>query len=297
MERSRSVAVGTTLLGLLAIAATAGFYADRSAPGAGGSTSGPGATASWNEQVGFPAWLIENFLLVAFAGAGLALLVGAALVAWFRGREGLAAMARLLARVTGAGLLVGLFYVGVRHLYEYVAEEPTQPPPVDGGATGGAPGAGSGGTGGAAADGGITTLVVLAAFLGLFLLFTYYALQRRRGESHAGGTSASRKRTAVETGEGDRDGPAVDVTDVPQSNAVYRAWREMATRAVDGDATVTASEVARAAVRSGLDRDAVATLTDLFEEVRYGDRAATDERERRAKAALRAIEDGREAGS
>ena len=74
------------------------------------------------------------------------------------------------------------------------------------------------------------------------------------------------------------------------SNAVYRAWYEM-TAALDvaDPETATPGEFADAARGAGLDTDAVADLTTVFEAVRYGDEPARDY-EDRALAALRAIE-------
>jgi hypothetical protein len=74
-------------------------------------------------------------------------------------------------------------------------------------------------------------------------------------------------------------------------NAVYEAWSEM-TDALDvaDPATSTPREFERAAVDAGMDPDRVADLTDLFEAVRYGDEPPSDDHERRAVEALRAIE-------
>jgi hypothetical protein len=51
----------------------------------------------------------------------------------------------------------------------------------------------------------------------------------------------------------------------------------------------TPAAVAEEAVERGLPEDAVAELTDLFREVRYGEAEPTEERERRAKEALSRI--------
>ncbi|WP_254273578.1 DUF4129 domain-containing protein [Haloarcula marina] len=74
-------------------------------------------------------------------------------------------------------------------------------------------------------------------------------------------------------------------------NAVYRAWTEM-TAALDvPDAeSATPGEFAAAAREAGMDPEHVATLTDLFEAVRYGDRSVTEDRARRAERALRNVE-------
>lgn len=75
-------------------------------------------------------------------------------------------------------------------------------------------------------------------------------------------------------------------------NEVYRAWAEMTEHlAVEHPESSTPAEFAAAAVDAGMASDDVRELTDLFEEVRYGDREVTAERERRAADALRRIEE------
>lgn len=75
-------------------------------------------------------------------------------------------------------------------------------------------------------------------------------------------------------------------------NEVFRAWAEMTTHlAVEHPESSTPAEFAAAAVDAGMDPDDVRELTDLFEEVRYGDREVTETREQRATAALRRIEE------
>lgn len=81
------------------------------------------------------------------------------------------------------------------------------------------------------------------------------------------------------------------VSDATVDNEIYRAWEEM-TRQLDvpdEDAT-TPREFARVATEAGLSSRDVAELTELFEDIRYGGRTATDEREQRAVAILRRIE-------
>ena len=71
-------------------------------------------------------------------------------------------------------------------------------------------------------------------------------------------------------------------------NEVYRAWAEMTEYlAVDGPESSTPAEFAEAAIDAGMAPDDVRELTALFEEVRYGTEAATEDRESRAVAALR----------
>lgn len=75
------------------------------------------------------------------------------------------------------------------------------------------------------------------------------------------------------------------------SNAVYRAWVDM-TEALDvqNRQSTTPGEFAEAAIEAGMKPRDVEALTQLFEDVRYGDAAVSDERERQATDALRRIE-------
>lgn len=97
--------------------------------------------------------------------------------------------------------------------------------------------------------------------------------------TYAIGRAAGRAADRIETG-----------TDV--ENEVYRAWVEMTRHLeVDHPESSTPLEFARAAEAAGMDRDDVDELTEQFERVRYGGAAVTEERERRAVAALRRIEE------
>lgn len=74
-------------------------------------------------------------------------------------------------------------------------------------------------------------------------------------------------------------------------NEVYRAWRQMTEHLeVAAPETSTPGDFAREAIAAGMSTDDVMALTELFEEVRYGDRYPTDERERAAVETLRNIE-------
>jgi hypothetical protein len=93
---------------------------------------------------------------------------------------------------------------------------------------------------------------------------------------------------------GDVAGEAADRIEGPADveNEVYRAWREM-TGLLDvaSPESSTPAEFEAAALGAGMSRSEVATLTDVFREVRYGGREPTPDREERAVEALRAIED------
>lgn len=74
-------------------------------------------------------------------------------------------------------------------------------------------------------------------------------------------------------------------------NEVYRAWAEMtAELEVDRPHSSTPGEFASVAVDAGMVPEDVDRLTKLFEEVRYGGRAPTEDRERTAVETLRRIE-------
>ncbi|AUX09808.1 hypothetical protein AArcSl_2183 [Halalkaliarchaeum desulfuricum] len=74
-------------------------------------------------------------------------------------------------------------------------------------------------------------------------------------------------------------------------NEVYRAWREMTELLeVSDPETSTPEEFASAAIEAGFGKRDVYLLTRLFEDVRYGKREPSPERERRAIRTFRRIE-------
>jgi len=77
------------------------------------------------------------------------------------------------------------------------------------------------------------------------------------------------------------------------SNEVHRAWLSMvSTTGIDEPQRRTPSECATAAIEEGHDPGAVQTLTETFEEVRYGGKPVTDERRERARKGLDRIGGG-----
>lgn len=153
---------------------------------------------------------------------------------------------------------------------------------------------GSGG-GGAAAGGTPVVSLLLFGVLGVAFVVAVALLFRSTGD-HAPATtaeSASPEEARMEA-IGRAAGRAADRIegDADADNAVYRAWKEMTgSLDVPNPAASTPAEFADAAVEAGMTRGDVAELTGLFESVRYGTAAPTDDRESRAVAALRRIED------
>lgn len=153
---------------------------------------------------------------------------------------------------------------------------------------------GSGGGGGGTATPLPAESTALLAALGLALVAAAALLVRATGDDDPGQPS-----TADESGHasaaaiGRAAGRAADriERDAPADNAVYRAWREMAGHLEVADpATSTPAEFADAAVEAGMAPGDVDELTALFEDVRYGGRDPTEDREERAVDALRRIE-------
>ncbi|SNZ04973.1 protein of unknown function [Natronoarchaeum philippinense] len=154
----------------------------------------------------------------------------------------------------------------------------------------------SGDSGGPVGDGNLFATAGLVAALLIGLLAVAGAEYIPDGDDD----QQSRRESAADADDADaaaigeaagRAADRIEATDDGFENEVYRAWREMADGVdVGSPRTSTPAEFAAAAADAGLDPDRVEELTDLFEAVRYGDRAVTEERERRAVEALRGIE-------
>ncbi|EMA65140.1 hypothetical protein C461_14900 [Halorubrum aidingense JCM 13560] len=164
------------------------------------------------------------------------------------------------------------------------------------------PESGEGGSGlGGAGEGAVSAPELLFALVVVVaLLASAVALLAAAGDddSATGGSAAdeddaterSPDLAAVGRAAGDAAGRIEGSPDA--ENEVYRAWRDM-TEALDVDrpASSTPAEFASAAVAAGVDEEPVDELTAVFERVRYGGEDATADRERRAVAALRRIEE------
>jgi len=166
----------------------------------------------------------------------------------------------------------------------------------EGAAGGTGPAGGRGGLG----AGALFALVVIAALVasvGVLLLSLAATTRRRAGSGAAAENDPDEPEPDLAT-VGRTAGQAADrIESSDADNEVYRAWRDMtAVLDVDRPASSTPAEFAAAAVDAGVDEEPVETLTEVFERVRYGGADATDDREQRAIAALRQIEERHGAG-
>jgi hypothetical protein len=167
-------------------------------------------------------------------------------------------------------------------------ESGAMPGPADGG-SGPAPGNGSetiaggdGSSGGGESDqatneetesdgdGFDPLLIALAAGLLAALLYRY----RDRLPWFGGSTEDTSTETDSE--------PAWEPSPPPDANVVFAAWDALMRNVdVENTRTRTTHECANAAAKTGMDPNAVETLTRTFEEVRYGRRPVTDDRRQR----------------
>lgn len=306
MRTERVLVAGVVVLGILALGATAASYGPAESVSVSGAEeatggegeSGPGLRA--DERAGvtetllLPGWLVENFILLTFGLGTLLFVLGAVVVTWLEGVDGLK---RVLSMI-GEALTSGVIYLVLLGFLVWLvfgftgegielASGPT--PESDGGAGGGPPAEEAAETDGRS----VPYAYVLVA--GLVLLGVGWLYLFTRDDSDGDGSSGGGADADVVSADSDVRSAGLpsreSVSDVPPSNPVYRAWREMATDVqASSDASLTANEVAAAAAERGFDGDAVRTLTRVFEEVRYGDRPVTDDRERRATSALESID-------
>jgi len=184
--------------------------------------------------------------------------------------------------------LVYLFFqlAGAPDIPEAPMEEPDEPPDVLEGAGG--------------EDEGTTPPVstptlALVVLLAIAIAATAIALFGRRDEEgreevEGGGRDGRGAEAAAIGGAAGRAADRIEVREA-FDNEVYRAWREMVDPLeVRRPETTTPGEFEAAAVEAGIGREDAAALTALFEEVRYGGREASGDRERRAVETLRRIE-------
>lgn len=298
MQRDRLLVFALALLAVLAFGAAAATLDSATGSGVGGDADGVGVGSGdegfsmgglpANETVpesgvDIPPMLLQvvTTLLIVVAVLGFALMLY---------DEGVTVLARLAVAVVLGALLAALISLLIRA--------------ASGAGSGGLfgtgsfslPGGGSGGTG------DLTTRVVtdpsvaLAAVLGVAVLVAAAVLVRATDDSEVEPGREPAEEESPSPGAaavGRAAGRAADriENDAAVDNAVFRAWREMTDDLDVPRGTTTPGEFADAAVDAGMDPADVRELTGLFEAVRYGGQAADAERERRAVAALRRIED------
>ena len=287
MNRRTVEAAVIAVLCILAVAVGAATLTSPTASGEGGdglfgAGDGDGSFAppeEHEEPEGAPEIpLLDEFLLVLVVVALLALL-GYLFVYWRRALRLLVVIAVVAAVLIAATMLLLEFV-------DTTGEEPAPPaePELPGGGDGAS---GDGGDTGSTAPTPLAVLGVLVlALVGVALVLFGTA----RGD-HASDQEVADSADAAAVGRA--AGRAADRleegTDV--DNEVYRAWREMTgLLEVTNPETKAPREFATAAVEAGMDPKDVDELTRLFEDVRYGGRAATDEDERRAIDVFRRIE-------
>ena len=316
MQRDTAVAIVLALLALLAIGAAGATLENPAATGSdsgvgggsgggigsddGGNVSGGdmpsgGGMGSWAGAIGGNCMsalqtLPAKLLLVGFV-------VGVSGYVWWR-TESLG-----IAAVTAAlyGPIVWLMWFALAGCQTLRGTRPTSQSPMNqtGTATGNSPG---GSLGNAAETALSQPSFLIVVVLGILVVAAIVLLYVATADDVV--EAAIRDDPDEEEAEelqpdiaavGRLAGEAADRIETGDSfdNEVFRAWVEMTEHlAVKHPESSTPAEFATAAVDAGMDPDDVNELTDLFEEVRYGDHAVTAERESRATEALRRIEAG-----
>lgn len=281
------------LLAVLSLAVAASTL-DRTAEGTGGSgigdTEGTGV-GDTNFGISIPDWgpNVDNPLLSDLVATVFALLVVVgsivAVVAFYL-EYGL----RGLAGVVVASVVLAFLIAGFAGLFEGLGSSLPSVPEENNSSL-----LPSGGSGDAGDEAGTPSRAppVLAGVFVLALLAGGLLLVRATGDDARSIEPAEPEPPEAEQ-LGRVAGEAADriVRGAVTDNEVYRAWREM-TELLDvaNPAANTPAEFADAAVDAGLDPEDVDELTALFAEIRYGDRPVTEDREERAVAALRRIEE------
>lgn len=141
----------------------------------------------------------------------------------------------------------------------------------------------------------ILGIVVAAAFLLLVVAALVTTVRRQSSGMEAAQEATEAQSSHDLAGVAQVAGEAADRIEGGEAdpgNAVYRAWQDMTNHLdLPNAKTATPAEFRAAALDAGMSRAHVATLTDIFREVRYGGEEPTPDREENAIEALRAIED------
>lgn len=306
MATQRVLAAMVVLVGVVALGAAAAGMDDPQranpsevvgeGPGDGPGRSGTGDAPGGEQGVmaAVPGWFAEWFMIVA---AGLFSVIGAIVMAYIVWTDRLDGLLFLLGQVRDVALGVGalavflvvIIWFGFDFSTFTGTPEVAQPDPGGGGQPQQDQATGTG-----------LPPVVVAVGVVLVAAAAIVAVHRLRRSDDEDEPAEAQLDLDVDEGAGEPSTPpasAKGLVEQAPDNPVYRAWYDLATTVgLAHERNRTPGEIAEAAVQQGLPSDAVATLTNVFSEVRYGHRPVTDERERRAKSALQSIDGpGREA--
>lgn len=295
---NRTVAAALALLAVLSLGAAAATLDTATAGGSGGAGAGDASSVGSGGEFSFGGYNISDSSstpprLPPIVGQILGLLLALFFVLGFvqflreHGVRGVVTIG-LLGLVLVGGLWLLLYGVGA----------------LDGMFEQGRSGLGSSGTpslpGGSqqgpedAASPVTDPPTVLFVLFGIVLLGAVALIARSTGDDLADPDlpeeSTGPTDVAAVTRAAGRAADRIESTD-GFDNEVYRAWDGM-TRHLDvsNPRASTPAEFADAAVDAGMDREDVASLTDVFESVRYGAAEPTAGREEEAVEALRRIE-------
>jgi hypothetical protein len=224
----------------------------------------------------------------------IAVLVVGFLVALYLQRDeiGLRDLRNVAAAVAALGLLSIVFYYVIRSFSD--SSNTTGGNRTMGRATPAAPGGGAGGAADTALQPVATNLPLVALAVGAVLLVGLVALFQSDNEDTPSERESEPDGTTRMTEVGQAAGRAADriTEETTVENEVYWAWHEMTSQLdMKNPESSTPHEFARAASDAGMADGDVTELTDLFRAVRYGESHPTSDRESRAVAALRRIED------
>jgi hypothetical protein len=271
---------------------TAGTGGGTGTGGGSGGLFGEGSTFSLGQSSdpptlgGGPPKIVFQVLI--------AVLVVGFLVALYLQRDeiGLRDLRNIAVTVAALGFLSIVFYYVIRSFSG--SSNTTGGNRTMGRATPAAPGGGAGGAADTALQPVATNLPLVALVVGAVLLVGLAAVFRSGSEDIPSESESEPDETTRMTGVGRAAGRAADriTEEATVENEVYRAWHEMTTQLdMKNPESSTPHEFARAASDAGMAEGDVSELTDLFRTVRYGESRATSDRESRAVAALRRIED------
>ena len=295
---NRTVAAALALLAVLSLGAAAATLDTATAGGSGGTGAGDASSVGSGGDFSFGGYNVSDTsttpprlppIIGQVLGLLLALFFGLGLVQFLRehgvrgvvtiGLLGVVLVGGLWLLLSGIGALDGVFQQGQSGLGS--------------GGTPSLPGGSQQGPEDAASP--VTDPpTVLFALFGIVLLGAVALIARSTGDDLADPdppeeSSGPTDVAAVGRAAG-RAADRIESTD-GFDNEVYRAWNEMTRHLeVPNPSASTPAEFADAAVEAGMDREDVASLTGVFESVRYGAAEPTAEREREAVEALRRIE-------